>query len=200
MSTLPIQFKGSKLALKILDVLGWRVLFRGLPTAHGVIVVYPHTSNWDFCIGILAKWAIGIELRFLAKDSLFSFPILGSWLRFLGGFPVNRSSPQGYVNDLAKEMCDQEYSWVVFTPEGTRKHTPGWRSGFYRVAIKARVPIGMAVIDYSTKEIGVADFFVPTGKAEDDLNILRQFYSGRVGYRPESAAPITFWSPFNGNG
>ena len=193
--TYPIQFNGSKLAKWLLHMLGWRLLFRGLPAPRGVIVVYPHTSNWDFCIGILGKWAMGIELKFLAKDSLFSIPVLGSWLRFLGGLPVDRSSPQGYIDDLAKMMSNQPYSWILFTPEGTRKYTPGWRSGFYRLAIKAKVPIGMAIIDYSAKEIGIEDFFIPTGTEEIDLKILREMYCDRVGCRPELAAPITFWSP-----
>ena len=199
MSKYPVQFHGNNLARKLLQLLGWKVIFNGLPAMHGVIVVYPHTSNWDFCIGILTKWAIGIPIKFLAKDSLFKVPILGSWFRYLGGFPVDRSSPQGYVDDLARKMCAQEYSWILFTPEGTRKYTLGWRSGFYQLAIKANVPIGMAIIDFSTKEIGIVDFFKPTGVENEDLDILRKTYSGRFGYHPELASPIVFWSPSNRN-
>jgi len=160
---LPIQFRGNQLAARILKWLGWSFQFYGLPTPRGVIVVYPHTSNWDFCIGVLAKWAMGIQVTFLAKHTLFNIPVLGAWLRYLGGMPVIRSSPQGYVDDLAQMMHAKKYAWIVITPEGTRKYTPGWRSGFYRLALKAQVPIGVAYIDYKHKQIGVTKFFMPKG-------------------------------------
>ena len=196
MSKYSIQFKGNKLALKVLRLLGWKLLFAGLPTMRGVLVVYPHTSNWDFCIGLLAKWAIGMPVKFLAKDSLFKIPILGRWFGYLGGFAVNRTRPHGYVNALQIEISNHDYSWILMTPEGTRKYTPGWRSGFYRLAINAQVPIGMATIDFANKEIGILGFFTPSGDEDQDLSTLREIYDGRMGYRPELASPITFWSPF----
>lgn len=196
MTNHPIQFKGNPLALKLLHLLGWKLVFSGLPAMRGVLIVYPHTSNWDFCLGVLAKWAIGMPVKFLAKDSLFRIPFLGHWLRYLGGISVDRSRPQGYVKDLVADMCIHEYSWILFAPEGTRKHTPGWRSGFYQLAIQANVPIGLATIDYGNKEIGILDFFVPTGNKFQDLEALQKAYLGRLGYRPELAAPVTFWSPF----
>lgn len=192
---LPIQFRGNQLAARILKWLGWSFQFNGLPTPRGVIVVYPHTSNWDFCIGVLAKWAMGIQVTFLAKHTLFNIPVLGAWLRYLGGMPVIRSSPQGYVDDLAQMMHAKKYAWIVITPEGTRKYTPGWRSGFYRLALKAQVPIGVAYIDYKHKQIGVTKFFMPTGDEVADLNMIREVYEGREGFHPASAAPITFWKP-----
>ena len=192
---LPIQFRGNQLAARILKWLGWSFQFYGLPTPRGVIVVYPHTSNWDFCTGVLAKWAMGIQVTFLAKHTLFNIPVLGAWLRYLGGMPVIRSSPQGYVDDLAQMMHAKKYAWIVITPEGTRKYTPGWRSGFYRLALKAQVPIGVAYIDYKHKQIGVTKFFMPTGDEVADLNMIREVYEGREGFHPASAAPITFWKP-----
>lgn len=192
---LPIQFRGNQLAARILKWLGWSFQFYGLPTPRGVIVVYPHTSNWDFCIGVLAKWAMGIQVTFLAKHTLFNIPVLGAWLRYLGGMPVIRSSPQGYVDDLAQMMHAKKYAWIVITPEGTRKYTPGWRSGFYRLALKAQVPIGVAYIDYKHKQIGVTKFFMPTGDEVADLNMIGEVYEGREGFHPASAAPITFWKP-----
>lgn len=196
MSEHSVQFKGNRLASTVLSVLGWKLLFRGLPGMRGVLIVYPHTSNWDFCMGVLAKWAIGMPVKFLAKDSLFKIPFFGQWLRYLGGFSVDRSRSRGYVKDLVADMSINEYSWVLFAPEGTRKHTPGWRSGFYQLALQAKVPIGLATIDYGNKEIGILDFFVPTGNELQDLEVLQKAYVGRLGYRPELAAPVTFWSPF----
>lgn len=189
----PIQFKGSPLAQWMLKLLGWKYFFPGLPGPHGVIVVYPHTSNWDFCIGILAKWAMGIELIFLAKDSLFKIPVLGGWLRYLGGRPVVRHSPQGYVDNISQEMLASPYFWVVITPEGTRKHTPAWKSGFYRLALKAQVPVAVAFIDYSKKEIGIKQFLQFKGEEEADLELLRNEYLGRIGFDPKKMAPIVFY-------
>lgn len=191
----PVQFKGSRLASWILGLFGWTVKFRGLPGKHGVLVVYPHTSNVDFFVGILAKWAIGIELHYLAKDSLFKIPLVGPWLRYLGGRPVIRSSPQGYVDGLVKEMHDAPYFWVVITPEGTRKRTPGWRSGFYRLACKAKVPMGMAFIDYRKKEVGITDFFEATGDEVEDLKTLQDYYEHKEGFHKHHMAPIVFWRP-----
>lgn len=191
----PVQFKGSKFALWVLNLLGWSMHFNGLPARHGVIVFYPHTSNWDFCIGIIAKWAMGIELNFLAKDSLFKVPLLGTWMRYLGGRPVVRKSPQGYVENLVKEMGQSSYFWVVITPEGTRKYSPGWKSGFYRLAHQAQVPVGLAFIDYSKKEIGVTEFINLSGDEDMDLEIFKERYRHRMGFHRNKMAPITMLNP-----
>ena len=187
-----IQYKGSSIARYLLKLLGWKLYFPGLPAVHGVIIVYPHTSNWDFCLGILAKWGMGIQVHFLAKDSLFDIPLLGSWLRYLGGRPVIRHSPQGYVDQISKEMLSDPFFWVLMAPEGTRKHVPVWKSGFYRLALKAQVPIGMAFIDYANKEIGMKHYFELTGDEGLDLTTLRKEYEGRLGLYPKKMAPIVF--------
>ena len=194
-AALPVQFKRNSFAVGLLKLIGWSVKFDGFPTRHGVLVVYPHTSNWDFCIGIMAKWALGIKLSYLAKDSLFKLPLLGLWMRHIGGRPVIRNSPQGYVADLSQEMKDSDYLWLVITPEGTRKKTPGWRSGFYRLALSAQVPIGLGFIDYGKKEVGVTQFLILTGQEDLDLQEIRRLYQDRVGYKPENMAPISFWRP-----
>lgn len=191
----PIQFQGNRLAAWLLKRLGWTLYFDGLPGPHGVMVVYPHTSNWDFFIGLLAKWAMGLQIQFLAKDSLFKIPLVGAWLRYLGGIAVVRSSPQGYVQDMASSMLARDYAWVVITPEGTRQRTPGWRSGFYRLATLANIPVGLAFIDYRHKEIGVKHFIQLSQNEDLDLDRIRQEYAERAGFHPEDAAPITFWTP-----
>ncbi len=191
----PIQFKGSLIAQKLLRLLGWKCFFNGLPQAHGVLIFYPHTSNWDFIIGILAKWAMGAQFNFLAKHTLFQIPGLGAWLKYVGGMPIIRSAPQGYVQELIDQMGQRPYFWVAVAPEGTRRQTPGWRSGFYRLAIGASLPIGMAYIDYKRKEVGVTEFFNPTGDEEKDLMRFRDFYSNKCGFSSDLAAPIVFWTP-----
>jgi 1-acyl-sn-glycerol-3-phosphate acyltransferase len=127
---------------------------------------------------------------------LFNIPIFGSWLKRVGGVPIDRRNPQGSVEQLKQLILQSDELWILFTPEGTRKKTPGWRSGFYRLAKQAQLPIGIAVLDFKNKEVGIVEFFEPSDNENIDLEILRQAYAGRVGYRPELASPITFWSPF----
>ena len=189
----------SRLAGWVLNLFGWKLLFSGLPAKRGVIVAYPHTSNWDFCVGMLAKWAMGIPASFLAKHTLFNIPVFGTWLKRVGGLPIDRRNPQGSVEQLKQLILQTEELWILFTPEGTRKKTPGWRSGFYRLAKQAQLPIGVAVLDFKNKEVGIVEFFEPSDNEDVDLEILRQIYAGRVGCRPELASPIIFWSPSAGD-
>ena len=93
-----MQLRGSTLARALLRLAGWRILFDGLPAAQGVAIVYPHTSNWDFVVGLLAKWGIGIPVTFWGKDSLFRIPLLGRWMRWVGGVPVDRASAHGFTH------------------------------------------------------------------------------------------------------
>jgi 1-acyl-sn-glycerol-3-phosphate acyltransferase len=69
---------------------GWRLDGAMPDLKKFVIIVAPHTSNWDFPIGIAAKFALRLEVTFLGKDSLFRFP-MGPLMRALGGMPVDRS-------------------------------------------------------------------------------------------------------------
>ena len=97
---LPVQFKGSAIASKLLHLFGWQYVFSGLPSQQGVIIGYPHTSNWDFIVMVMVKWATGLQVQFLAKKSLFHFPLFGSWLRKLGGIPIDRSAQHGVVGNM----------------------------------------------------------------------------------------------------
>jgi 1-acyl-sn-glycerol-3-phosphate acyltransferase len=190
-----IQFQGSKVSAWILRILGWKVFFHGLPTTHGFLIVYPHTSNVDFLIGQLAKSSVGFPVGFLAKDSLFKIPLLGAWMRYLKGKPIVRNSPQGYVQQLSEEMAKEPFFWIVITPEGTRKATPGWRSGFYHLALKTGYPLGLGYIDYAKKEIGITDFVQITGNEEKDMLLIQKGFEGKVGRFPENASPIQIWTP-----
>jgi len=189
-----LQFQGSAWAQRLLNCLGWQVHFDGVPTLQGVAIVYPHTSNWDFVYAMLAKAAIGFPIRFWAKDSLFRVPVFGPWLRFLGGVPVDRSSSRGMVGSMVDKLvnCKKEsqYFWLGLSPEGTRKHTPGWRSGFYQVAHQADVPLALIRLDYGRKEVRVDSFIRLTGDVTADYARLMRQFDGVVGCRPEQAAPI----------
>ena len=134
-------------ALRVLHLFGWRVRFRPLPGPRGIVVVYPHTSNWDFPIGLFAKWALDLPFRWLAKDSLFRGP-LGKIMRHLGGEPVDRSTTSGTIERQAQRMLAADWYWLAITPEATRSYRPNWRSGFYHLALAAKVPLLLVYIDY----------------------------------------------------
>ena len=191
---LPVQLRGNACARAILRLGGWRVAFGGLPAKQGVAIVYPHTSSWDFVVGILAKWAIGIPVTFWGKDRLFRIPVFGWWLRRLGGVPVNRESPHGVVGQMAKALVaareQDRFLWLALSPEGTRRRTAGWRSGFYHVALQARVPLALVCLDYPGKVVGVDRFLLLSGDRDADMAAIDRELCHHCGRRPERAAPI----------
>ena len=190
----PVQFQGSRLALWCLQRAGWKLDFDGLPARQGVIAVYPHTSNWDFIVGIFAKWAMGLSVTIWGKDSLFRIPLFGPWLRWMGGVPVNRSAPGGIVADMARQLRQarerDEFMWLVVAPEGTRAHGPGWRSGFYRVAVSAQVPLALAHLDFGRRRVGVHSCLQLSGDPDLDFAEIEKRLGSVRGCRPEQAAPI----------
>jgi 1-acyl-sn-glycerol-3-phosphate acyltransferase len=180
-----------RLARWLLAIFGWRVAIRLPPVPRCVVIVYPHTSNWDFAVGYLAKVASGLRAHFVGKDTLFRWPI-GGLLRRMGGIPVNRREPKGLTRQLAAEMARRPRMWLAIAPEGTRSRTDHWKSGFYRLALAADVPVGLAFIDYRTRVAGLDTFLSLTGDEEVDLSRIRAFYADKVGRRPELASDIRF--------
>lgn len=187
-----------RLALRLLALFGWHVQFAPLPGPRGVVIVYPHTSNWDFPIGILAKWAVGVPIRWLGKEALFSGTcglLFGRLFRHLGGEPIERRASTGAIERLGQHIRDSDWYWLALAPEGTRNYRPYWRSGFYHIAMAAKVPLAIAYIDYATRTVGVVDHVDLTGDIEFDMERIRAAYAGHQGLRPEMAAPITLAPP-----
>ena len=195
----PVQFACNRLARWTVRRLGWRVKFDGLPGLQGVLVVYPHTSNWDFVILILVKWAIGVPVRFWGKEKLFRIPLFGVWLSWLGGVPVERTSSRGVVgqavDQFAQARLQGQYFWLALAPEGTRKLISGWRSGFYQTTLRAGVPLGLVRFDYRLREVVVTDFITLTGDETVDFKRIASAYDGVVGCIPGNAAPIRLIGP-----
>lgn len=191
---LPVQFDRSRLALTILKLAGWRLQFNGLPAQQGVIIGYPHTSNWDFVVMVLVKWSVGLQVQFLAKHSLFRIPLFGRWLAWLGGVPIDRTSPQGVVGNLLnmfkQHQAQDRYLWLALSPEGTRRITDGWRSGFYQLAMLANVPLCMVRIDYGTKCVDLTHFMQLTGDEDADYAHIANVYQGVTAFHANQAAPI----------
>lgn len=190
----PVRLRGSALARRLLALAGWRVVFDGLPARQGLLVVYPHTSNWDFVVLVFAKWTVGIPARFWAKDSLFRIPVLGPWLRWLGGVAVDRSSPRGVVAEEIAQMraavARDDFFWLAVAPEGTRGRTEGWRSGFYQVAVGTGVPVGLARLDFGRREVVFTHFLRLQGDPDADFARMAEAFEGVRGRRPELASPI----------
>ncbi len=143
---------------------------------------------------MLAKWGLGWKIRFWGKDSLFKWPLFGRWLRWLGGIPVNRASPQGLVDATLEEMASAEFLWLGLAPEGTRSKGKGWRLGFYHVWVKTGLPLGVAVIDWRDKCIGVKAFIHPLGDVSKDFDQIRQVLGVPDGHTPSNASPVVPWS------
>lgn len=190
----PVQLRGSRLARSALGVAGWRVQFDGLPAPQGVFIIYPHTSNWDFVIGMLAKWAMGIPVVFWGKDSLFTLPAFGRWLRWIGGVPVDRHNPGGavaaMVEQFAQARAHNSFLWLALSPEGTRSYRDSWRSGFYQVATQAELPLALAFFDYRARCVGVDSFIRLSGDVGRDMAHIESVLGRHRGCRPELAAPV----------
>jgi 1-acyl-sn-glycerol-3-phosphate acyltransferase len=173
----------------LLRRLGWQVvLARPVPT-RCVVVVAPHTSNWDFVIGLLAKWVIGIRFRWVGKDTLFATPMKSLFLRW-GGIPVNRRVSTGFVEQMTAEFERHDEFRLVIAPEGTRGQADHWKSGFYHLARAAKVPVGLAFFDYSRRRVGIGGCLEPTGDVAADMATIADFYADKVGCRPELQGPV----------
>lgn len=179
-----------RLARLVLRLIGWTCIDKLVSRPDRAVVVgYPHTSNWDFPIGLLAMTALGLNARWVGKDTLFRGP-LGPVMRWLGGIPVNRREPTGFVERIAAEMRRQRRFLLTIAPEGTRRLTPGWKSGFYRIARAADVPVLVGVIDYSRRQIGLLDAIDLSGDEAADMARIAACYGDCQGRRPELASPI----------
>jgi|CryBogDrversion2_8_1035294.scaffolds.fasta_scaffold05595_2 1-acyl-sn-glycerol-3-phosphate acyltransferase len=180
----------------LLAKMGWQLHCDGFPSPWGVAIVYPHTSNWDFVVMILAKWAIGVPAHFIAKDSLFKWPVLGRWLRYVGGLAVDRKSPHGVVGQIVQTFADHQRAgrplWLGLTPEGTRSYVSAWRSGFYNMALEAQLPLGLVELDYAHKSITFTSFLHLSGDVERDIERVASVYATTQGKYPDLAGPIVW--------
>jgi len=154
-----------------------------------VLIFAPHTSNWDGFWAIVYKVYVGLDLRFFVKDSMFWFP-MGALLRFFGAIPLDRKRAKSAVDEAIAAFDDNESFYFGLAPEGTRSKTRGWKSGFYRIAEGANVPVVIGFLDYEKRRLGIGPAVTLTGDKEADVGILRSFYSSISGRWPEKASPV----------
>lgn len=159
----------------ILKRAGWRVAITAPRRDKCVICVAPHTSNWDFAIGLFAYQSLRRKANFLMKESWFCFP-LKYLFESLGGIPVPRKRSGDLTRTLIRDFCQSKYLNLAVTPEGTRAGVTKWHTGFLRIAYGAGVPIQLGIIDYRRKLVIIKDELQPTGDTEADLSRVKQYY------------------------
>ncbi len=180
----------AKLSEWLLKLFGWQVQNQLPDFKKYVLIAAPHTSNWDFIVGIMARSASRTKMSFLGKGSLFK-PPLGWWFRKLGGIPVYRNKRLNMVDQMVKVFNERKELILAMSPEGTRSKIQYWKSGFYHIAHKAKVPIVMATLDFKNKTINMGGkFFNPTGNIHADMKIIRAFYEKVQGKNPSKQGPI----------
>ncbi len=174
----------------IIKLTGWRVA-GGVPTDSKsmLIIAAPHTSNWDLFFLLGAAYSFRLSIQYLIKNSVF-LPVIGSVISFLGGLPVDRSQRNNLVTDLANRIKQSEGLALVVPPSGTRRYTDHWKSGFYRIALEADIPIVCGYLDYEKKEAGLGLSFKLTGNMTQDMDRIRAFYEPLKGCYPEKKSRI----------
>jgi 1-acyl-sn-glycerol-3-phosphate acyltransferase len=168
-----------------LHAAGWELTGTIPDLPRFVCIVAPHTSNWDFPVGLAAKWALGFHVTWLGKDALFR-PPLGWFMRAVGGMPVDRRTPNALVERTAQAFAEREQLVLVLAPEGTRDKVTKWRSGFWHIARAANVPVVCAAIDWSRKQVRFGPTLDVHPDVEPDVDIARikAHYDDVQGYHP----------------
>lgn len=162
----------------------WTLSTEPAPHRPTVLLGVPHTSNWDFVLMLGIAWRLGIPVRWLGKASLFR-GWRGPIMRRLGGIPVDRSDPSRVVGDVVARIRAGEVFGLVVTPEGTRGSGAYWKSGFYRIAREAHLPVTLGYVDRTTMTTGLGPTIELTGDVRADMDVIRAFYADKSGLRPE---------------
>ena len=162
----------------------WRLTGERRPERSTVLVGAPHTSNWDFVLMLALAWRLRIHIHWLGKHSLF-VGWRGPIMRALGGIPVDRSDPSRIVAEVVQRVQAGEEFGLVVTPDGTRSGNTHWKSGFYRIARQAGIPVTLGYVDGPTRTAGLGPTFDLTGEVAADMDRIREFYADKRGVHPE---------------
>ena len=179
------------IAKAILKVGGWEIVGEIPAAKRAVVIAAPHTSNWDGIWALVYRVAVQLDIHFFAKESLFCFP-LNVVLRALGGIPLDRKRAGSAVDQAIEMFRTKESFYFGLAPEGTRSRVDHWKSGFYRIAVGADVPVVLGFLDYGKRRIGIGPTLKLSGDWHEDLDFCRDFYSNIEGRWPDKAGPVTF--------
>lgn len=178
------------LSLFLMKVTGWKISGSLPDNPQYIIVVAPHTSNWDLFYGIIVAFALKLDARFMAKRELFRRPF-GPIMKWLGGMPIDRSSHEHTVDQVMRTFKKGGKLALAIAPEGTRSKVKYWKSGFYHIALGAGIPIQLGFLDYTSKTGGAGPLIVPTGNIDEDMRIIRSYYNGISGRYSDKAGPVS---------
>ncbi len=175
---------GRALGRAVLGAAGWRFAGAVPDVAKAVIIVAPHSSNWDFVIGAAGMLALDLELCFLGKHTLFEGP-LAPLMRGLGGIPVDRGRPgSGIVAEMAARFAAADRLLLALSPEGTRRAVGRWKTGFHTIAAAAEVPIAAVALDWGARQIRFGPVLRPSADAEQDMGVFLEFFGSATARRP----------------
>ncbi len=181
----------SKLCLKLLNLFGWQIAGEPPTEKKYVAIVAPHTSNWDFFVFVLMKFALKLKVNFIGKHTIFVGPI-GWFLKKMGGVPVDRRSKNNVVDQIVETFNQREELIFALSPEGTRSYKDHWKSGFYHIALKANVPLQFCFLDNQSKKLGFGPMINLTGDQAKDLETIKAFYQDKQGIKPKQFSKICF--------
>lgn len=162
----------------------WRLVSEPAPDRPTVLIGAPHTSNWDFVLMLAIAWRLDMRFRWLGKKSLFR-GWRGPLMRGLGGIPVDRDAPAAVVGEVLARIRSGDVFGLVVTPDGTRRGHTHWKSGFYRIAREASLPVTLGYVDRTTMTTGLGPTIELTGNVTTDMDVIRAFYADKAGLRPE---------------
>lgn len=168
----------------IFKLLGWRIEGSAPKEKKFIMIVGPHTSYWDFFVGVAARSILGLETHFLAKKEIFQFPI-GGFLRWIGGYPVDRTNAAGMVEAVVSIFNSKENFSIAIAPEGTRKKVKKMKTGFWRIAKEAGVPVAMVGFDFRRKVVELKTPFMPT-ELDADMAFILSYYRTVTGKNPDN--------------
>ena len=178
------------LGRSFLRALGWKVVgeFPNVPKA--VFIASPHTSNYDGLFMVATAFALRVKLNWMGKKSLFQSPLAGSFFRSVGGISIDRSKSNDTVHLLAKEFAKRDSMFLAIAPAGSRKKRDYWKSGFYHIALAAKVPVICGCVDYERKEAGIIGMVELSGDEAVDMAKIRAIYEGHQGKHPSRMGRI----------
>lgn len=171
-------------------VLGWQFVGEPPDIPKYVLIAAPHTSNWDFMVMLALDFAFKIRCVWMGKEGLFRGH-LGPFYRRLGGIPIDRSSRSNVVDQAIRAFQHNERMVMVIPPEGTRRRTDRWKTGFYYIALGANVPLVFGFIDFERRAVGFGPTLMPSGDIQADMAIIRDFYKDIKGKFPENFGEVT---------
>ena len=173
----------------VLSFLGWKVN-GGISNEHSgqklVVIVAPHTSNWDGILGVAAIAGLDARITFIGKHTVFKYFGLGAFMRYMGGIPVDRSKPGGIIQDAINQIKEINGTLIGMAPEGTRSKVKEWKTGFLRIADELNTKIVPASIDFAKKEILLGKIFTPSGNYLKDIADLKNYYKAFTPKHPEN--------------